>query len=329
MNFPKRIKQHKAESDSYAILLYKLRNVGIFRNLTDNDYGIDFEIEIVTNGEVSGKYVKAQVKSSENLKIRKKDKVPKISGIKQTTLYYWTELSFKTNVLAYAVDLKTENIYITKPIFWQATTLVDSSNKSKSIEFLPVDKYHSEVAGALTYAFGLAPTVSDIIHSHQVALKSVKEFIDFYVGIFHYDIHMPTDTPEVFRLFLEICKTLIWDHNLDKNHLSDKDQKYLFLYEYWANKGELSYDEIPHYILQEPMRYLMPYFLKAVKSYSKRVLDAKYYWRYKNHNYLRLVYESLIPEDIFSHEEILEWGYHFDEYVKRKPSDFYKTILEI
>ena len=30
MDLPNQIKQHKAESDSYAILLYHLRDVGIF-----------------------------------------------------------------------------------------------------------------------------------------------------------------------------------------------------------------------------------------------------------------------------------------------------------
>lgn len=29
MDFPKRIKQHKSQSDSFAILLYKLKDLGI------------------------------------------------------------------------------------------------------------------------------------------------------------------------------------------------------------------------------------------------------------------------------------------------------------
>lgn len=143
MDFPKRIKQHKAESDSYAILLYKLRKVGIFRNLTDNDYGIDFEIELLEGDKVTGNYIKAQVKSSEDLKIRKSDLVPTISGIKQSTLNYWAELSYKTHVVAYAVDLKTENIYISKPLFWQAIKLIDGSESSKTIEFMPNENEHN------------------------------------------------------------------------------------------------------------------------------------------------------------------------------------------
>jgi hypothetical protein len=62
MDFPKRIKQHTAQSDSFAILLYQLRKAGIFRNVTEHDYGIDFEIEIVHRDRVICRYVKAQVK---------------------------------------------------------------------------------------------------------------------------------------------------------------------------------------------------------------------------------------------------------------------------
>src|ERR1700683_3097138 len=54
MDLPTRTKQKKAESESYAILLYKLRHLGIFRNLTESDYGIDFEIELVSDGSVTG-----------------------------------------------------------------------------------------------------------------------------------------------------------------------------------------------------------------------------------------------------------------------------------
>jgi hypothetical protein len=75
MELPERIEQKKAESDSYAILLDKLRGIGIFRNLTENDYGIDFEIEIVDESSVTGRYFKAQVKSAEQIYVRE-DGVP-------------------------------------------------------------------------------------------------------------------------------------------------------------------------------------------------------------------------------------------------------------
>ena len=163
MNLPKRIIQKQHESESYAILVYKLRNLGIFRNLTENDYGIDFEIEVVNDGKLSGKYVKVQVKSAEAVRIRKKDNVPTVSGIKQSTLWYWAQFSFSANVLVFLVDIRSEAIYLTKPIFWQATRLIDGSNKTKTIEFLPVKDYHAEIASALTWAYALAPTIRDQI----------------------------------------------------------------------------------------------------------------------------------------------------------------------
>ena len=64
MNFPKRIEQHKHESDSFAVILYKLKEIGIFRNITESDYGIDFEIEVVNGNQVEGHCIKVQVKSS-------------------------------------------------------------------------------------------------------------------------------------------------------------------------------------------------------------------------------------------------------------------------
>ena len=46
MSFPKRIQQHKNEDCSFAIIENKLQEIGVFRNQTNHDYGIDFEIEI-------------------------------------------------------------------------------------------------------------------------------------------------------------------------------------------------------------------------------------------------------------------------------------------
>lgn len=44
MNFPKQIQHHKNESDSFAIILYKFRELGILKNVTSQDYWIDFEL---------------------------------------------------------------------------------------------------------------------------------------------------------------------------------------------------------------------------------------------------------------------------------------------
>ncbi|MBD5781652.1 DUF4365 domain-containing protein [Pelagicoccus sp. NFK12] len=77
MDLPKQTIQKRKESESYAIVLYPLRKLGIFRNVTENDYGIDFEIELIQNGKVTGRNLKAQIKASDNLSVRKSERTEK------------------------------------------------------------------------------------------------------------------------------------------------------------------------------------------------------------------------------------------------------------
>jgi len=310
MDLPKRIRQHKAESDSYAILLYKLRDVGIFRNLTDNDYGIDFEIEFIENEKATGNYIKAQVKSSENLTIRKSDSVPTVSGIKQSTLNYWAELSYKTHVVAYAVDLKTENIYISMPLFWQAICLIDNTSKSKTIEFIPHnDEHHADIPSVFTHLHAKSPSLLDEIYSHKTALKNLKEFFSLFADIYHYDFHMPINELDTFETFLEVCRVLLWPNKVSCDELTKEEEKYLFSFKYWQQLTEKSGGEdVANYIAQKPMKVLMPELLRVLTKYETRIFKSKYYWVNKNPTYLKLVYSKPIP-DACKHEDILDLGY--------------------
>src|SRR5260221_5362390 len=88
MKLPTRTKQKKSETESLAIVNYKLGDLGIFRGQTENDYGIDLDLELVQGDQVTGRAIKIQVKSAEELKLRK-DGTPSVGGIKQSTLRYW------------------------------------------------------------------------------------------------------------------------------------------------------------------------------------------------------------------------------------------------
>jgi hypothetical protein len=313
MDFPKRIKQHKAESDSYAILLYKLRDLGIFRNLTDNDYGVDFEIELVDGERVTGKYVKAQVKSSENLTIRKTDSVPTVGGIKQSTLNYWAELSYKTHVIAYAVDLETENIYISKPLFWQAISLIGDSDKTKTIEFVPHDEqHHSIIPSLFTAIYANSPSLMDEIYNHKMALKNLKQFFDLYADVFHYDFHMPVNELDVLESFLEVSRVLLWSSSKEYEGLTEEEKKYIYSFSYWNKVTEnAGGEDVANYVAQKPLKALMPHLLEALRKYEHRVFSSKYYWKHKSPTYLKLVYDFPIP-NASDHEEIRDLGY--DQY---------------
>lgn len=327
MNLPRRIIQKQHESESYAILVYKLRNLGIFRNLTENDYGIDFEIEVVKDGKLTGKYVKAQVKSAEGVTIRKKDNTPTVSGIKQSTLWYWTQLSFSINVLVFLVDIKSEAIYLTKPVFWQAARLIDCSNKTKTIEFLPVKDYHAEVANALAWAYALAPTIRDQMYFHIEAIRHLKEFIEMHLGAFWHDVHMDIQEPFIFEHFLTLSQKLLYfRQTADK--FSEEDRRNPYSIHHWEKKTE--YHELSNYICQTPLNIIMPDFLDELRNLRERIIKSAYYWTHKDLPYFKLVYIHKIPNDL-EHEQLAKSLNQFDvdkSGMEKEFSEFMEKFIE-
>jgi Domain of unknown function (DUF4365) len=296
LDFPTRTKQKKAESESYAILLYKLRRLGIFRNLTENDYGIDFEVELVLDEAVMGRYFKAQVKSAENINVRTSDGVPTVGGIKQSTLAYWCELSHHTHVVAYAVDLANETIYVSRPLFWQATRLIDGSDTSKSIEFLPTNKSidQDKLVEILSVANALSPSVPDTIYALTTALRYLKQFLGLRVDAFHYDSGTELHHPEIFRAFLEVCSILLaWRD--DDVPLPKEDRKSMYSFEHWARKWDPHSTEITCWGAQAPMKALLPMLVAKLREYRELVLAGAYYWSFQNPQFFELVHDAPLP----------------------------------
>lgn len=315
MNLPKLIDQKQSESESYAVLLYALRKLGIFRNVTEHDYGIDFEIELVMKGQVTGRYIKVQVKAKEQLTIRQ-DGVPTVGGIKQSTLFYWTELSYSTHVLLFLVDLKTEEIYMSAPLFWQATKLIDASEKSKTIECIPFSsekidslKARNAVIGYLTTAFALSPTVREQISMHTIALRMLGAFLKLYSDIFWLDHHLPIDNPEILRQYLEVCDILVRDKAALLSKLPEEDRNRWASYAHWHAKSNC---EAPlHYECRELMKHTMPVLLADLTKLQAQISAGAYYWFNKNPEYLRMTlrYNLPVAQD---HEGLVKMGgdYH-------------------
>jgi hypothetical protein len=314
VELPKRTKQQRAESESYAILLYKLRRLGIFRNLTENDYGIDFEIELVSEEGVSGRYFKAQVKSSENLFIRKSDGAPTVGGIKDSTLNYWCELSYHTHVIAYAVDLSTEQIYVSRALFWQAARLIDGSTSTKTIEFLPppatlpTGTISAEDAVATrSIAIALSPSVGDVIYALTTAFRSLEDFCELRVDAFHYDQMSEVDRPVLFRSFLEVCSILLCGRDSDVP-LPDEDKKAMYVFDHWATKRDPYSTEVAWIDIQDLMEALLPMLITTLCHYKKMVIEGQYYWKYKNPQFLRLATNTRLPPGT-DKKTLDDWGY--------------------
>lgn len=309
MEFPKRTKQQRSEAHSYAVLLYKLRGLGIFRNLTENDYGIDFEFELVKETQVTGRVMKIQVKSAENLKIRANG-TPAVGGIKQSTLNYWCELSYRTNVIAYAVDLATETIYVSQSLFWQATKAIDGGGSTKSIGFLAAGEDGDLTAKAATIIYALAPNVADHIYAHTLALRRLKDFLGLLGDAFQYDAGTPVEAM-IFRDLLEAAGILLWGKG-DKLWTDKKDRKYWTNYEYWERKSEEdNWDGLSCYAAQPILMTLIPALIAELRMYRNAVLDGQYYWAHRNPQFLSLVYETVLPESD-DKDDLVEWGRRYE-----------------
>ena len=342
MDFPKRIKQHKSQSDSFAILLYKLKDLGIFRNATENDYGIDFEIELVLNERVIGRYLKAQVKSAEDLYIRASDGRPTINGIKQTTLAYWTELSYRTHVIVFAVDLTTEKIYFTKSIFWQATTLLDGSEKTKTIEFLsPInlleiknntasidlksfEKTENIISTILVQKIAFTNGIVDVIFAHKTILRNIQSIFELYTDTWHYDAWTEVQLLDTFNTVLECGKILIDD--ISNVGLDEEDSKNLFSFDYWAKKTDWSGDEVSNEIAKKPLKAIFPLLLDKLQYYSSLVLNGSYYWIHKDLPYLKLVLKTKIPTER-THEKLVQVNYEQTEF--ENDEDFSLFVMDV
>lgn len=328
MDFPKRIEQHKHESDSFAVILYKLKEIGIFRNITESDYGIDFEIEVVNGNLVEGHCIKVQVKSSDKLKVRK-DGHAKVGGIKQNTLYYWAELSYNVPVVAIAVDLVGEKIYVSDNLFWQAISLIDATErdkrpKTKSIDF---GKWREEEdvikhLKRIAYGYGLR----DELNAHKWLIRNLTNIMALYENAVHCDPWCVLDDEMLFKYFLESAKILLGI----KSYPGDENvRKLIKCFDFLAIKNSTNSGEIDYNVVRKVMESIFEILLPRMKLYKNKVFDSAYYWAYKDPDYLKMIITTDIPTE--NNETIL------CEYGRRSPysnssdreREFFRIIGEI
>lgn len=310
LKLPTRTAQKKSEDDSLGIVKYKLGDLGIFRGLTENDYGIDVDLELEESGEVTGRSVKIQVKSSKKLKIRKNG-TPAVSGIKQSTLNYWCQIAFRTSVIAYVVDLDSEKIYVTADLFWQATKLLDGGSSTKTITFLPEGPDNVALAKIVTAIQAFQPTMSDFVTAHTLALRSIKSFLQLLADAFHYDAGTELDEA-VFRDLLQACRVLMWNDG-EELWTDESDQRGWQRVEYWRRKSEADgWDGLSCYAGQPILSVLIPALFQELRGLQKVVMAGKFFWAHQDPEYLALMYDTTIP-DTDKTDALIEWSYDYDQ----------------
>lgn len=320
MDFPRRIVQHKNESDSFAIILYRLRNIGIFRNMTEHDYGIDFEIEVVNGDLVEGHCVKVQVKSSDSPYVRA-DGYMTVGGIKQSTLYYWAELSYNIPVVGIAVDVKTEEIYVSKPLFWQCVTKIDASDSKKSIDFCPTQNVDLQIRNLAVIANTY--NLRDFINAHKWIIRNLKEIFAMYEDSSHYDCFMEFEEPEKMRSLLEYAKIFLTFEVDDNNsHLANCD---LFSWDYYIRQE--NGNDPSNRTISIGLADIIPMLCNRL-IYCRNLFDKSvYYWIHKSPEYLKLVMSIEIP-NISCKENLNGFCYETWERERHNRPYHFSTFLE-
>lgn len=324
MDFPKRIEQHKHESDSFAVILYKLKEIGIFRNITESDYGIDFEIEVVNGNQVEGHCVKVQIKSSDKLKVRKKDGHAIVGGIKQSTLYYWAELSYNIPVIAMAVDLGKENIYVSSELFWQAISLIDGTEKTKSIDFGGLRAVSANVVliKKIAYGYGLR----DKLNAHKWILRNLVKICSQYENALGCDPWCTIDDVGFMRSFLEYTKIFLGMQSFPGDVFVKKLNGY---FDFTALKNSTPSGEFDYDLQKKVMEALFLFLMPKLRSYQNKVKNSAYYWSFKDPEYLKLVVTTVIPDEN-NKNELCDYGFrseYDEEYRKdREFGDFISVV---
>lgn len=293
IEYPKRTIQHQNEYESMAVLLYHLRKKGILRSFREADYGIDLEYEFVHNNTVIGKSIKIQLKSSSNLKIGK-DGTPKIYNIKQSTLNYWAEISYRTNVILVTVDLSRECIYCSPPLFWDIIKKIDTTRKNKNILLIGDDNITNEITCALIDSFALAPVVNEIILNQKIALQYLEEILQLCYEVTFHDQFLELDDISTLKNILDICSILLWNVDVGsyfkKSKETSKWNEISFFYEN-SRDGTLKYC-----YLYEPLEILINLLFKKLIQLRNSVLDSFIYWIVNDKDYLEMVYQYDIEQ---------------------------------
>ena len=291
IKFPKRTLQHRNEYESMAVLLYHLRKKGIVRSFRELDYGIDLEYEYVHGNAVIGKTIKIQLKSSSNLTINSEG-TPKIYNIKQSTLNYWAEISYRTNVILVAVDLSNERIYCSKPLFWQIIQQIDPTEKNKDISLIGGESFTNEITCALIDSFTLAPVIHEILLNQKIALQYLEEILDFCNEVTFHDQFLDVEDTTILANILDICVVLLWDVHVTEHFKGYKNscnwQKLSFFYE--------NTDDLKFHALYKPLEIIIDLLFRKLIEIRKSVLGSFCYWAVNDKEYLEMVYQYNIEQ---------------------------------
>lgn len=296
------------EQKSLAILLYYLKSQGIVRRIAENDYGIDLEYELSHNQFVYGKTLKIQLKAKRNIRVNR-DNTLTISKIKQSTLNYWAQVSYYSNVLLVVVDIEKEQIHVSDPIFWDAVKLIDNTERTKSIK-IEMHEDPNAVSLLLINAFTLAPCFSEVRLYHKMALNMIKGFIEEWLFSKCCDYDTEVDDYYNFDCLLEISKTLLWNIQLDdKVGKINKEKRWYDRSSYYNSCGYINYRDI-----NKTYYVLLDHLIKYLIDIREKMIASFMFWVCKDMEYYKYVLSFDITRELLTNSERFSEFGRLDDY---------------
>ena len=298
--FPKRVEQHILESKSIAIFLYHMKDFGIIRDMRQSDYGVDLEYEFVQRDDdtkmanVIGKIIKIQLKSRKNVTKEKEGYYAK--RIKQSTLNYWAELSFRTNVIVVLVDVTKEKLFFSLPVFWSATKQILNNGKNGKIRvFGSTHGKGNNIQKIFIDSLALAPTTKEIILYYKIAMLNFYRFYQLLYQAYYddqcNDFFDSNEKIDSFKFLLECLHILCWLRLPEASNKYKENRSIEYYTEGTPNHRAWNCD------FQVIIQNLIWDLVKELMKIRKNILDSFIFW---------------IVRDKEIDKEILEFAYKYD-----------------
>lgn len=304
---PTRPTQHIIEKQSLNILSKVLPQQWIMRHQSVDDYGIDIEIEFVDNkGNVSGDFFKAQVKGATQISMNTEGRIS-FSGIKYSTLNYWTRISRHLHVIVFYVDVTNERIFWT-PVFWQACTLMDGNPTTKTIYF------ENELLKTPDSIANLIVETATELHISKIKsckwfirnLESVLELVEWC----NYADYGSLVDDGMFRQFLDEAQVICEDLTINVSAPS-------LSYSHWARKSNEEYgDYVANFIAKIPVNFYFENVIIRIKALLEKVQESLHFWVDNDMALYEYATNFTLIEDT-KPEYVIEWYWKNERYIRR------------
>lgn len=268
--------------------LFETNNCLFRRQDSENDFGIDSEVELIDKNKVTGKLCKIQIKGTS--KIEWKNEISSIQ-VKVSTFNLWQ--SIQLPVIALLVDISTDEIYWNIPI----QQYVNYGSMYFSLHFF----HENELTKSFSSFIKLIESWYQSFSNMNI-LKQIPIFDSFYDEISE-NIDggdpwcgIPTEMEYKTRLFYIFVIQLRSCIGLINSDIPSLDMWYIRNKAIWDDDSSLNYT-----VFSEVLKFISPYYLEAKDKMINRLKTVELTFEtIEIVNYYKHKYESMNKNTFYS-----------------------------